>query len=109
MLKTASILTGSVVGLFLSCQAQAFPTAPAQAPDVVVQVRGFCGLGFHRGPYGACVPNGAYYAPGVVVEPAPVVVAPRAVVVAPAPVVVAPRLCPYGYTYAPAVNACIPL
>jgi hypothetical protein len=53
---------------------------------------GGCGLGFHRGPYGGCRPNG-----GAVVV-APRVVAPR-VVVAPAPVVVVPRgrVCPYGF------------
>ena len=51
---------------------------------------GFCGLGFHRGPYGGCVRNGVPY--GYV---APVVVPPYA-----APAVVAPRVvCPYGYYY----------
>jgi hypothetical protein len=44
---------------------------------------GGCGLGYHRGPYGGCRPNG-----GVVV------VAPRVV----RPIVVVPRarVCPYG-------------
>jgi hypothetical protein len=45
---------------------------------------GGCGPGFHRGPYGECVPNRA-----VVVASGPVVVAPAPVVVAP-PVVVVP-------------------
>ena len=53
------------------------------APDITL-VRDWCGLGFHRGPYGYCHRNGT-----VVVVP-PVVVAPSPVVVAPAPVVVAP-------------------
>lgn len=46
-----------------------------------------CGLGFHRGPYGGCRPNG-----GVVV------VAPRVVE---GPVVVVPRgrICPYGFSW----------
>jgi hypothetical protein len=46
------------------------------------QAEGGCGIGFHRGPYGGCRPNGAVVvAPAVVA--APVVVAPPAVVVAP--------------------------
>ena len=46
---------------------------------------GGCGMGFHRGPYGGCRPNGEV----VVVRPAPVVVvAPRA------------RVCPYGFVWA---------
>ncbi|WP_430648181.1 GCG_CRPN prefix-to-repeats domain-containing protein [Bradyrhizobium rifense] len=48
----------------------------------IVQVRDFCGLGFHRNPWGACVPNGVLY--GYI---APVVVAPP---VAVAPCVVIP-------------------
>ena len=59
---------------------------------------GGCGPGWHRGPYGACVVNG-----GVVV--APVV---PGVVVAPAPVVVAPvRACPYGFAWR--YGACRPI
>ena len=52
---------------------------------------GGCGIGFHRGPYGGCRPNGG----GAVVIGAPVVVAP-------APVVVVPRarVCPYGFAWA---------
>jgi hypothetical protein len=100
MLRTASILACGVAALFASCEVQAFQIAPARAPaSEVVQVRGFCGLGFHRGPYGYCVRNGVgYVAPGYAV--APVVVA---------PVVVAPRACPYGYGYAPAYGRCVPL
>ena len=51
---------------------------------------GGCGLGFHRGPYGGCRPNGG----GAIVVGAPVVVAP-------APVVVVPRarVCPYGFAW----------
>ena len=47
--------------------AQAFP-APAQLErpaGAIVQVRGLCGLGWHRGPYGGCYRNGALYAPYV--------------------------------------------
>jgi hypothetical protein len=103
MLKTASIFACAVMASIFSFEAQAFPIAPAQAPTTeVLQARGFCGLGFHRGPYGYCVRNGVPY--GYV---APVVVAP-AVVVAP-PVMVAPRACPFGYGYAPAYGRCVPL
>jgi hypothetical protein len=93
MSKAASILACGAMALIFSFDARALPgsSAPAQvaAPDVML-VRDFCGLGFHRGPYGACRPNGVPY--GYV---APVVVAPYA-----APVVVAPPVvCPYGYYY----------
>jgi len=91
---------GVLVASIFSFNTQAFPgaSAPQLAGSDVLLVRGFCGLGFHRGPYGACVPNGVPY--GYV---APVVVAPYA-----APVVVAPRItCPYGYYYyGPTAAAC---
>ena len=93
MLKTASILTCAAIASLYSFGAQACPgLSPLQvtASDVV-PVRGFCGLGFHRGPYGGCVRNGVPY--GYVV--APVVVAPYA-----APAVVAP-MCPAGYYLGP--------
>jgi hypothetical protein len=101
MSKIASISGCCLMAAIFSIDAQAFPGTPA--PQVVasdlVQVRDFCGLGFHRGPYGACVPNGAPY--GYV---APVVVAPYA-----APVVVAPRIaCPYGYYYYAPYGRCVP-
>jgi hypothetical protein len=99
MLKTASILACGVMASIFSCGAQAFSiaSAPAQVAGAdILQVRDFCGLGFHRGPYGNCVRNGVPY--GYV---APVVVAPA--------VVVAPRACPFGYAYAPAYGRCVPL
>jgi hypothetical protein len=91
MLKIASILAFSVVASILSLEAQALPGSPASheaSPDLV-PVRGFCGLGAHRGPYGYCVPNGVPY--GYV---APVVVAPRVV-------------CPYGMAFYPAYGRCM--
>jgi hypothetical protein len=98
MSKIASILACGLVASIFPFSAQAFPGSPASqvsASDVVL-VRDFCGLGFHRNPWGACVPNGAPY--GYV---APVVVAPA--------VVVAPRfVCPYGYYFYPAYNRCVP-
>jgi hypothetical protein len=53
------------------------------------QAEGGCGIGFHRGPYGGCRPNGA----AIVIAP-PVVVAP-AVVVAP------PVVCGVGFRWHP--------
>jgi hypothetical protein len=98
-MKIASILAGCVAVTTVSFGAQAFPYSPAPvqvvAPEVM-QVRGFCGLGRHRGPYGGCVPNGVpygYAAPVVVVAP-PVVVAPRVV-------------CPYPYHYDPGYGGCL--
>ena len=100
---------GLLVSLF-SSDVQALPalsvTAQTAAPNITL-VRGFCGLGFHRGPYGYCVRNGTVYVPPVVVAPAaPVVVAPAApVVVAPATPV--PVVCPYGYYLGP-YGRCLP-
>src|SRR5216684_1442940 len=99
MSKIASILACGVVASMFSFDVQAFPGLPASAqvaaPEVT-RVRDFCGLGFHRGPYGACVPNGVPY--GYV---APVVVAPA--------VMVAPRVvCPYGYYYYAPYGRCVP-
>jgi len=111
--KLASILACSLLVSLFSSDVQALPAlfvlAQAALPEVTL-VRGFCGLGFHRGPYGYCVRNGTVYVPPVVVVPsAPVVVAPATpVVVAPsAPVVVAPIACPYGYYLGP-YGHCLP-
>ena len=88
--KLALILACSVLVSSFSFNVQALPvlSVPAQtaAPDITL-VRDWCGLGFHRGPYGHCIRNGTVYAPPVVVVP-PVVVAPRVV-------------CPYGYYLGP--------
>ena len=47
-------------------QAMEIAPLPASAP-VVTLVSGGCGIGFHRGPYGGCRPNGYYGGGGVVV------------------------------------------
>jgi hypothetical protein len=66
---------------------------------------GGCGIGFHRGPYGGCRPNGA-----VVVVPgiAPLVVAPP-VVVAPAVVVAPPVVCGVGFRWHRGFRRCVVL
>jgi hypothetical protein len=55
---------------------------------------GGCGIGFHRGPYGGCRPNGG---PVVVVPGAPVVVAP------------APVVCGRGFRWHPGLRRCVVL
>jgi hypothetical protein len=58
---------------------------------------GGCGPGFHRGPYGACRPNGpVVYGAQVVVAPAPVVVRP-------------PVVCGVGYRWHPGYGRCVVL
>jgi hypothetical protein len=88
--KIASILVCGVLGLICSFEVQAMPASPATAHAVmplVTPVRGFCGLGFHRGPYGYCLRNGVPYGyvPGY---PPPVVVG-------------APLVCPFGFYLGP--------
>src|SRR3954471_15488701 len=102
------LIAACVAGSSVLSNAEAFPitSAPASAESAMIPVRGFCGLGFHRGPYGACVRNGVpygYVAPAVVAPyAAPAVVAPYA-----APVV-APVVCPYGYYYYAPYGRCVP-
>jgi hypothetical protein len=58
------VLACGVLGSLFASGVQALPvsSAPAQmAAPAVTLVRDFCGLGFHRGPYGYCVRNGVYY------------------------------------------------
>jgi hypothetical protein len=71
LFASAIVLLGLAAG-----PVQAMPIAPLSgaAPDITL-VAGGCGVGFHRGPYGGCVRNGAAV---VVGAPAAVVVAPGA-------------------------------
>jgi hypothetical protein len=99
MAKMASILACGVMASIFSFDAQALPGSPASvqvAASDVIQVRGFCGLGAHRGPYGYCVPNGV------------VVVAPPAYYVAPPVAVMTSVVCPYGYYYYAPYGRCVP-
>jgi len=107
--KLALILALPVLLFSFNVQALSALSVPAQtAASDMTLVRGFCGLGRHRGPYGGCVRNGTVVAPPVVVAPRyvppPVVVAPR---YAPPPVVGAPPVCPYGY-YLDQYGRCLP-
>jgi hypothetical protein len=99
MSKIVSTLACCIAASLFSFSAVALPGSPGPAKAgmrEVVPVRGFCGLGAHRGPYGACVPNGVPY--GYV---APVVVVPPGYV---AP----PIVCPYGYYYYAPYGRCVP-
>jgi hypothetical protein len=52
----AAGLAGATLGITSS--AQAMPLSPIAAPnDLVTQVAGGCGRGYHRGPRGACLRN----------------------------------------------------
>lgn len=59
MLKTMRLATLTVAGsLATIATAQAMPAPDLALPSSpIVQVRQGCGAGFHRGPYGRCVPN----------------------------------------------------
>jgi hypothetical protein len=82
-------------------QASPILVAPMQkATSDIILVWDWCGLGFHRSPYGYCIRNGTVVVAPVVVAPSPVVVAPSPVVVGPSPVV-APIVCPSGYYLGP--------
>jgi len=55
MSKTATVLVCGLAASIFSCNAQAFPgsSVPQLAASDIVEVHDFCGLGFHRNPWGA--------------------------------------------------------
>jgi hypothetical protein len=77
------------------------------------QAEGGCGIGFHRGPFGGCRPNGAVIiAPAVIAAPvvvAPAVVVAPPVVVAPAVVVAPPVVCGVGFRWHRGFRRCVVL
>ena len=87
-----------------SFSAQTFPISSLDSrlgASEVTLVAGGCGIGFHRGPYGRCRPNG----PVIVAPVAPVVVAPPV-----APLVVAPPVvCGVGFRWHPRFRRCVVL
>jgi hypothetical protein len=88
--RIALLLACGTLGSVLASNAQALrvSSGPALlAVPGVTPVRDFCGLGFHRGPYGYCVRNGVPYY-GYVPPPLPLVVG-------------VPRACPYGFYMGP--------
>lgn len=60
LVLTAALVAGAVA---TASTAQAFPVSSKlqDADNGVIQVRDGCGVGWHRGPYGVCHPNGARY------------------------------------------------
>jgi len=61
-----TLLFGSAMALLALASAPAnampFPSLADQTPSAITLTAGGCGIGFHRGPYGGCRPNGgAYY------------------------------------------------
>jgi hypothetical protein len=68
--RAAAAWAGTLAALALTTSnAIAFPAArPTQSTaDNLIEIRGGCGLGWHRGPWGGCRPNPVryVYAPGV--------------------------------------------
>jgi hypothetical protein len=54
-MKMIGMIVAASVALFASGSAQAMPMAPLTGGDATVTlVRGGCGFGEHRGPYGGC-------------------------------------------------------
>ena len=68
MRKTVFPSALALLGLATAVPAHAmpFPSLADQAPSAITLTAGGCGIGFHRGPYGGCRPNGGggYYAYG---------------------------------------------
>jgi hypothetical protein len=90
--RLMSVLLGGVVGAIFSVSAHAMPLSPLagqQGQLEVTPVAGGCGPGFHRTPYGNCVPNYYYGGPRPYYPPPP------------------PRACPYGYRLDP-WGRCVP-
>ena len=59
-MKTLLAITFAAgLGFFAVSPSQAAPVAPVQSSDIVIQVAGGCGPGWHRGPYGGCRRNWA--------------------------------------------------
>src|SRR5271167_3457167 len=60
MLKTVFASTLALLGLAAAVPAGAmpFPLLADHVPSVITLTAGGCGVGFHRGPYGGCRPNG---------------------------------------------------
>jgi hypothetical protein len=60
-MKHVFIASVAFLGL-AAIPAAAMPVAPlTDVPSAITLTAGGCGIGFHRGPYGGCRPNGGYY------------------------------------------------
>src|SRR6516225_9052767 len=60
-----TLLSGFVFALLCAAAAPAnampFPSFADQVSSAITLTAGGCGIGFHRGPYGGCRPNGYGY------------------------------------------------
>jgi hypothetical protein len=66
MRKTVFVCALALLGFSAAVPAQAMPFPPLgdQNLSAITLTAGGCGIGFHRGPYGGCRPNGGAYAYG---------------------------------------------
>ena len=63
LLSLSAAAAGLLLAIGAADAAPLQPAVPTAATDLI-EVRGLCGLGLHRGPWGRCVPNGVrYYGP----------------------------------------------
>ncbi len=54
-MKSTSLIVAAAAALFATGSAQALPVTPLSSGEsAIVQVRGGCGFGAHRGPFGGC-------------------------------------------------------
>lgn len=53
---------GALATVAITSNADALPVSPVpHLRSDVTLIAGGCGIGFHRGPYGGCLPNGVGY------------------------------------------------
>jgi hypothetical protein len=83
MKRIIEVVFAASMSLVVSSISHAMPLASLgqHRISLTVPTAGGCGIGFHRGPLGGCVPNGRV----VIVPAAPVVVAPAALLLSPQP------------------------
>lgn len=54
-MKFVGLIAAAAVGLSMVGEASAMPITPSiDSPSRMIQVRGGCGYGEHRGPFGGC-------------------------------------------------------
>jgi hypothetical protein len=106
-MRKTTCFAAAVVACMLPSVVSAGPASPSRPGDggaTIMLVSGGCGLGYHRGPYGGCRPNGAGWRgppPGYYGGAG---AGPRAVVGPYGGAIV----CPPGYHLGPQLSACWP-
>jgi hypothetical protein len=61
MRKTMFVSALAFFAAVIPAGAMPFPPLADEAPSAITLTAGGCGIGFHRGPYGGCRPNGGGY------------------------------------------------